>query len=49
MDTAQTVEQIARACGYRDGDYFRRVFRQSAGQSPRAFRNLYARFHVNTE
>ena len=49
MDSAMTIEQIARSCGYRQGDYFRRVFHQAAGQSPRAFRNLYARFHVNTE
>lgn len=36
--TDMTVSQIATACGYGDSNYFTRVFRTAAGQTPTAFR-----------
>jgi AraC-like DNA-binding protein len=49
MESALNVDQIARECGFADSGYFRRIFRRAQGLSPRAFRKLYARAHVNTE
>jgi len=49
LDSARNIDEIARACGYEDVGYFRRIFRRQEGMSPRAFRRLYARTHVNTE
>ena len=49
MESALNVDQIARECGFSDSGYFRRIFRRAQGLSPRAFRKLYARAHVNTE
>lgn len=34
------VEEIARRCGFRDGAYFHRVFRQETGSTPIAFRQM---------
>ena len=41
--THKSVRQIARECGFQDGAYMRRVFKQVVGMSPLAFRKLYAR------
>jgi AraC-like DNA-binding protein len=49
MESALNIDQIARECGFTDSGYFRRIFRRAQGLSPRAFRKLYARAHVNTE
>ena len=49
MESAQNVDQVARACGFSDAGYFRRVFRRAEGMTPLAFRRLYARVHMNTE
>jgi AraC-like DNA-binding protein len=49
MDGAQNVDQVARACGFREAGYFRRLFRRTEGVTPLAFRRLYARMHVNTQ
>jgi AraC-like DNA-binding protein len=47
MESALNIDQIAQECGFGDSHYFRRIFRRSQGISPRAFRRLYARAHVN--
>lgn len=48
LESALNVDQISRQCGFQDSGYFRRVFRKRQGLAPRAFRQLYARAHVNT-
>jgi AraC-like DNA-binding protein len=48
-DSPLNSHEIARACGFRDDIYFRRIFKRHAGLAPLAFRRLYARRHVNTE
>jgi AraC-like DNA-binding protein len=42
-----TVETAAAAAGFRDAQWFRRLFQRYAGVSPRAWRRLHARGHVN--
>ncbi len=49
MESTQNIDQISREVGFQDSGYFRRIFRKRQGLSPRAFRQLYARTHVNTE
>jgi AraC-like DNA-binding protein len=49
LDSSMTVEDIARACGFTDAGYFRRIFYRHQGMSPSAFRRQFARYHVNTE
>lgn len=39
VDTASTVEEVARRVGYRDPGYFRRRFRAVHGMSPAAWRS----------
>ena len=49
LDTDMTIEETAKVCGYTDANYFRRVFRRYMHKTPRAYRKLYARMHVNTQ
>jgi AraC-like DNA-binding protein len=35
-----TVKEVARACGYEDGSYFVRLFRQRYGQPPQRWRKM---------
>jgi AraC-like DNA-binding protein len=49
IDGEMNIEEIASASGFSDACYFRRVFKQSVGMSPRKFRQLYARVHVNVQ
>ena len=49
LESPLNIDQVARECGFDDSGYFRRIFRKKQGLSPRAFRRLYARAHVNTE
>lgn len=46
IEDRMNVDEIARACGFDDAGYFRRIFRRHTGLSPRAFRRLHARAHV---
>jgi AraC-like DNA-binding protein len=48
LDDARNIEEIARACGFTDSGYFRRLFRRYEGMTPLAFRRLYSRLHANT-
>ncbi len=48
LETTDTIEQIALRCGFEETGYFRRLFKRYEGVSPRAFRQIYARMHVNT-
>jgi AraC-like DNA-binding protein len=49
IEGLQNVTQIARSVGYSDAGYFRRVFRHQQGISPRTYRRMHARAHVNTK
>ena len=49
LESSANITAVARETGFEDPGYFRRVFRRAEGMSPRAFRRLYARMHVNTE
>ena len=42
------INEVAAQCGYSDPDYFRRVFRRHFDMSPRRFRSLHVRQHLNT-
>ncbi len=46
-DSADGVAEIASACGYASVGHFRRMFQRHHGVSPRAYRRLMARAHVN--
>ncbi len=49
VESEQNVAQIARSIGYGDPGYFRRVFHRQQGTSPRAYRRMHARLHINTK
>lgn len=49
MDRANSIDSVAREVGFNEAGYFCRLFRQSEGQTPSAFRRSYARMHINTE
>jgi AraC-like DNA-binding protein len=48
LDDDRNIDEIARACGFRDTGYFRRLFKRYEGLSPLSFRRLYSRLHTNT-
>jgi len=43
------VDEVARACGFTDGGYFRRIFKRHEGVTPLAYQRLHARANINTE
>lgn len=47
-ETSLNVGQVAAASGFADARYFRRIFTRHQGTSPRRYRQLHARTHVNT-
>jgi AraC-like DNA-binding protein len=47
-DIRRNINEIAFECGYADAGYFRRMFKRLTGLTPREFRSLYARTHINT-
>ncbi len=49
IESDLNVEEISRACGFKDVGYFRRLFKRHEGMTPLAFRRLYAQMHVNTQ
>lgn len=46
-EEGRPIDDVAGECGFDDPGYFRRVFKRLAGMTPRDFRRLYARAHVN--
>jgi len=48
LDSQMTIEQIAEKCGFKDPDYFRRIFRRYMQISPGTYRTEYSHIHVNT-
>ncbi len=49
LESEQKVDEVALSCGYTDAGYFRRLFKRSEGISPKRFKSLHAKLHVNTE
>jgi AraC-like DNA-binding protein len=49
MNTHETVDRVAHACGFGTALYFRRLFHRAEGMPPTQFRSLYARVFVNTD
>lgn len=49
IESGQNVAQVARLVGYSNPGYFRRIFHRQQGISPRAYRRMHARAHVNTK
>lgn len=47
-ETTLNVDEIARACGFFDTRYFRRIFARYQGVSPLRYRRFYTRIHINT-
>ncbi len=47
-EAGKNINEIAFQCGYTDPGYFRRMFKRATGLTPREFRTLYARTHINT-
>jgi len=47
-EAGKNINEIAFECGYTDPGYFRRMFKRLTGLTPREFRTLYARTHINT-
>ena len=48
-DTMLTIAQVAYETGFSDPGYFRQCFFRKYAVSPRAYRNLKCRGHINTE
>lgn len=48
LDSNLSIEQIAQKCGFKDPDYFRRIFRRQMRISPGEYRSAYSHVHVNT-
>lgn len=46
-ESDKNIDEIARDSGFAESRYFRKLFRQLQGMSPRAYRSLYARSHIN--
>lgn len=49
LDGNESVDRIARACGFRSPAFFRRVFHRAIGLSPTRYRAMHARVRLNTE
>jgi AraC-like DNA-binding protein len=48
MDSSKTIREISWDAGFRDDNYFRRVFKKHEGIGPSTYRSVYAHMHVNT-
>ncbi len=46
-EVGKNINEIAFACGYSDPGYFRRKFKRLTGLTPKQFRTLYGRTHIN--
>ena len=49
MEGRLTIDQISDQCGFTDSGYFRRIFKRETGISPKAYRSLHQRLHINTD
>ncbi len=44
-----SIDRVARECGFEDSGYFRRLFGRIEGMTPKAYRKMHVRVHVNTQ
>lgn len=44
----KNINEVAFSVGYADPGYFRRMFKRLTGLTPKQFRSLYSRTHINT-
>ena len=42
-----SIEAVSTQCGFDDIGYFRRLFKRSTGMTPRDYRRIHARVHIN--
>ncbi len=40
------IEQISEECGFKDANYFRRIFKKFHGVTPKKFKNMHTKIHV---
>lgn len=48
LDSSMNIDETAARCGFSDASHFRRVFKRMTAASPRQYRQLYLRTHMNT-
>ncbi|MDI3530610.1 MAG: hypothetical protein PWP60_459 [Candidatus Atribacteria bacterium] len=48
LESNLTIKEIAFASGFKDVNYFRKLFKQEKGITPTSYRKLYGKIHVNT-
>lgn len=48
-ETSQNINEIAANCGFRDANYFARLFKRQHGMTATAYRHLYAQAEVNVD
>jgi len=48
MNDEKNIDQIGFDCGYANPRYFRRMFKRLTHITPKEYRQLYARLHINT-
>jgi AraC-like DNA-binding protein len=46
-ESDQNLDAVAAASGFQGSRYFRKLFHEYQGLSPRAYRSLYSRAHIN--
>ncbi len=46
-DSNRNIDEIARGCGLKDSRYFRKLFTRHQGISPKEYRALHSRKHIN--
>lgn len=44
-----SIEAVAAQSGFDDTGYFRRIFKRATGMTPKAYRHLHMRVHINTD
>jgi len=47
-ESVLNLEEVALASGFREARYFRKLFTDHRGLSPRAYRKLHSRLHINS-
>ena len=48
-DGKLSIDRVAQESGFEDSGYFRRLFQRIEGMTPKAYRKMHVRVHVNTQ